>query len=90
MKEGKGVTMEHEGVDSVLPENWPWENNYWKASDGRLVGGSIVHLWTHKLWNKLQKAKNGNRNMQLKVIHWNLGARRWENKLMMCSSYWMN
>ena len=67
----------------ILPQHWPWTNNFWKTGDYTMKSGNIVHLWTHRSWNKLQKVINGNRsmNLQLKVLHWNLGARKWHNKL---------
>ena len=39
------------------------------------------HLMTHKLWNRIQRAMNGNRVNQLKIVHWNVGPRLWKNKL---------
>ena len=32
--------------------------------------------------NKNQKIKNGNRGSQLKIVHWNLGSRKWQNKTL--------
>ena len=70
-------------TDYILPEDWPGMNNFWKSNDLRLKSGYIAHMCSHKKWNKLQKVINGNRStsQQLKVLHWNLGARKWHNKI---------
>ena len=68
-------------VDTLLPENWPWLNDYWKGGDSSHCKGDIIHIMSQKKMNKLQRSVNGNRSMHLKVIHWNLGARLWQNKL---------
>ena len=35
---------------------------------------------SNKLANKRIKSINGNRAQNLRIVHWNLGSRRWENK----------
>ena len=42
---------------------------------------AAVFLPGLKLQNRLQRAYNGNIQMQLKVTHWNGGSRLWENKI---------
>ena len=37
------------------PQSWPWTDNFWKAGDLPHKPGNIVHLLSHKKWNKLQK-----------------------------------
>ena len=75
-----GMSVNSWSGEHILPQHWPWTNNFWKSSDNTKRSGDIVHLWTHRSWNKLQRVVNGNRssNLQLKVLHWNLGARKWQ------------
>ena len=51
--------------------------------DGRVnKWGSKTHWISHKIRNKLVKASNGNRNENkiVKILHWNLGNKLWQNK----------
>ena len=34
-----------------------------------------------KTWNKMIRSTNGNGNRAIDVCHWNLGAKKWQNKL---------
>ena len=53
----------------------------WLVNTWILVGWTVRNWRSkHKVANKLQRIKNGNRNTGIKIIHWNLGAKRWENK----------
>ena len=36
---------------------------------------------SHKMNNKLVKMRNGNHLNQLRIVHWNLGSKLWNNKL---------
>ena len=50
---------------------------YWDSSLGT--------FWlSSKILNRMVRMRNGNRtsNTNLSVIHWNGGAKRWENKLL--------
>ena len=42
----------------------------------------IGRLWLlpHKKWNNIMRSMNGNIRNCLDVLHWNAGARNWENK----------
>ena len=39
------------------------------------------HWTSHKLQNKKMKIQNGNIEKKISIIHWNIGARLWTNKL---------
>ena len=59
-----------------------------KFNEGWKTSGILPHHWenilfleSNKLKNRKQKMKNGNRKESYKIIHWNLGAKRWNKKL---------
>ena len=43
---------------------------------------TCIEYISRKKRNNRQRAKNGNRMSQLKVAHWNIGAKLWQNKLL--------
>ena len=51
--------------------------------DGKLNKWGSKNYWiSHKMRNKLVKTSNGNRNENkiVKILHWNLGNKLWQNK----------
>ena len=77
-------------VNEVEPTSQKWELRR-KILDGGipLVGDTRVHevrkgkpkYFSSKIQNSRTRAKNGNITRQLRVIHWNMGAKLWSNKL---------
>ena len=62
-------------LDRIILDSWSTDKNtlvIWKAD---------CHWETSKILNKRQKIKNGNRIDQFKIVHWNLGSRKWNKKL---------
>ena len=66
---------------SIMKETEVLKFMNWLGTTMILVGWKRRKLrLKHKVANKLQKMINGNISGGLKIIHWNLGGKKWENK----------
>ena len=78
-------------------ENLSGQRLNWRNTEGNTVNVTTVIIFPKEMmiwWNmqtrymsrkkrnNLQRAVNGNRMTQIKVVHWNMGARLWQNKLL--------
>ena len=68
---------------SILEENIIFtmkskDQHGWQMSSRFQRDGT--HHQSQKIKNQKQRSYNGNRLNQLKIVHWNLGARQWRNK----------
>ena len=70
-------------LDIGTGTNYREVNQYQREGPDTKVQRTNTIWISNKIMNKLVKSKNGNRNdrTNLNIIHWNGGARKWENKL---------
>ena len=61
-----------------------WRHQTFLITGQRIKHPKIICLKSNKIRNRMKRMINGNRGSKdnLKIIHWNMGAKLWENKLL--------